>query len=299
MAQLQLFDPGPEDQDPWKHSPENWLKQPDIAWHASNEQRLPRVDRTVSNPTEFNAEQFIQYGHAAGMHFGTLRAARERSESAMYGRRAFIHPARMVGPQYVPNFGDGTSGEGTNIVTDEHANYSHIANDAVRRGEVVHYRNDMEDHGSTSYRALPEATRTWSEEVNTDDTAHPALKYYAERGYNPKIDEQRSIEIESDLQRRQKDLGENGPTQHRLWDAELRNDEGQMVAAGSIMAMQRRQRLNGDQFKVLDTNGGYGPDAMAERVSIRKDAEERKNTPILMRDKKKGKVDRPSDPGLF
>jgi hypothetical protein len=272
MDQPRLFDPGPEDPDPWRNSPENWLDGKDIAWHASESGKLPRQDRTVTNPDQFSGNEFIAYGRPAGMHFGTLQAARERSASNMVGERRWIHPARMSGTPHVRtdhgwrlNAATSDQDAPQTVVDDEYANYSPHADAAVKRGEVVTYENEIEHRGSLSYRALPEATRTWSEDVKADPTAHPALRHFAERDYNPVLDSDKSQSLHREMLDKIRDLGDNGPTQHRLWDAELHDQvSGQMIAAGSEREVQRwadTRNMNqnnklSQQFKVVPVNKG-------------------------------------------
>lgn len=168
-----------------------------------------------------------EYGSAVGMHFGSPAAAKERST------RSFVHPVRIPNNTLAdpPSGGFSTEVPGGNSVSDMHrshrdivnshtgertpderwsdkaANYSEAATDLVEGGKTLAYRNDIEAVGSTSYRALPETTRTWGEDVlaakspmtgrpasekygwNDDqafrNTPHPGLVAAAEAGYNP------------------------------------------------------------------------------------------------------------------
>jgi hypothetical protein len=125
--QGRLFAPlGSYTGDPWKLSPENWLKQSAtpahgdiISWHSSEEQTLPRSEEYEHRQLEpehfagadWGNEEYDEegeynegyedystdtqerpmaaYGSAVGMHFGDLAAASQRAP------RPFIHPARI------------------------------------------------------------------------------------------------------------------------------------------------------------------------------------------------------------
>jgi hypothetical protein len=170
------------------------------------------------------------YGSAVGMHFGDLEAAASRAP------RPFMHPARIpaetladpprgtfmterpggsiAGGPYRSNndIVNRETGERTKDTrwSDSAANYAEKATDLVEQGKTLAYRNDVEAVGSTSYRALPETARTWSEDVmqarnplngrpasekygwTGDEHAfrnkpHPALVHLAEAGYDPSI----------------------------------------------------------------------------------------------------------------
>jgi hypothetical protein len=151
------------------------------------------------------------YGSAIGMHFGSILAAKERAG------RAFVHPVRIpretleepppgsfstdrpggaYGGQYrsqhkIRNYETGEVSEDVRW-TDRAANYAERATDLVEQGKTIAYRNDVEAAGSTSYRALPETVRTWSEDVLEAPTGsfdvgrpHPGLTHLAKQGYNP------------------------------------------------------------------------------------------------------------------
>ena len=91
------------------------------------------------------------------------------------------------------------------------------ATDLVESGKTLAYRNDVEAKGSTSYRTLPETTRTWSEDVmqarnplngrpasekygwSGDEHAfrnkpHPGLVHLAEQGYDPRLDPKQDMQ---------------------------------------------------------------------------------------------------------
>lgn len=166
-----LFDPGPKSSaDPWKLHPDNWVAQPGIVYHGTDEPALPRHDRGSGHS--------VDYGGSEGMHFGSKYAAYDRA-SVAGGNRKYIHSARLNAAQFPAPSGEPHS--------DDEANYGTPADKAVSEGKVVPYRNEYEGHGDVSYRAKPESVRTWSDDVHADPNAHPALKYLAERGYNPTL----------------------------------------------------------------------------------------------------------------
>jgi len=164
MKQERLFDPGPRGPDPWRLHPDKWVQQSNIVYHASNSTRMPRFDR--------GGNVNVGYGDSAGMHFGDKATAVER---AVLTGRENIHAVRLNSSQFTPVMGD------------HEANYSDAAGKIVREGGVVQYHNAYENPGSVSYRALPESTRTWSQDVSNDPTAHRALQRLAGGGYNPVI----------------------------------------------------------------------------------------------------------------
>lgn len=145
-------------------------------YHASGQPTLPREDR---------GEGELGYGRSLGMHFGNKAAAIDRGMEKP--NRQYVHTARLdpVKIMNVPQF--------TPVMSDEDANYSEEAERAVRFGAAVPYRNEFEgkdvanNKDNISYRVLPERTKTWSEDVQADPNAHPALKHLAEKGYNPTI----------------------------------------------------------------------------------------------------------------
>jgi hypothetical protein len=124
------------------------------------------------------------------MHFGDKATAYERAALAS---RQFVHTARLNGPR-------------VSTMSDADANYSDAAGKAVRDGKIVPYTNAYENPGNTSYRALPEATKTWSQDVAADKDAHPALKHLASRGYNPQLGVEEAYETRHALQPRQDQL---------------------------------------------------------------------------------------------
>lgn len=229
--------------DPWKQSPENWLRQSDtpshndiITWHASESSQLARYDDADSRQldqydfegadwdnheideegnynedyTDFSVDAkdrpMADYGSAIGMHFGDPGAAGARP-----GSREWVHPARIPQESLVQpprgNFAtdrpggsiaagpykshttiyNSETGESTPDTrwSDPAANFADKATDLVESGKTIAYRNDVEMPGSTSYRTLPETTRTWGEDVLEDKTAHPAMRAAAEQGFNP------------------------------------------------------------------------------------------------------------------
>lgn len=172
-----LFDPGPKAPDAWKLHPDKWVQQPDVVYHATDAPALPRKDR--------GPNLSVDYGGSSGMHFGNKQAAYERAKIAG-GERKYIHTARLNATQF-------TTQKGTPH-TDDAANYGELADRAVREGKVVPYKNDYEADGSTSFRVKPESVRTWSEDVQADPTAHPALQHLASRGYNPTFEKRAMVD---------------------------------------------------------------------------------------------------------
>lgn len=160
----QLFDPGPRGPDPWRLHPDKWIKGKNVVFHASNSQRMPRIDRGDVGD--------LGYGDSEGVHLGDKATAVER---AVLTGRENIHAVRLNSTQFTP------------VMSDRYANYSQEATDIVRAGGVVRYHNDYENPGSVSYRALPESTKTWSQDVSEDPTAHRALQRLAGGGFNPVI----------------------------------------------------------------------------------------------------------------
>lgn len=148
------------------------------------------------------------YGSAVGMHLGDLKAAADRDKY-----RQFIHPLRIPSESLTApprgNFStprpggsiaagsmrsrnsvvNAETGERTEDTrwSDQAANFAGKATDLVESGKTLAYRNDIEAAGSTSYRTLPETTRTWSEDVLDAPNAHPALGHLAQQGYNPMV----------------------------------------------------------------------------------------------------------------
>lgn len=209
MQQERLFDPGPRGPNRWKLHPDNWVKRPDVVYHASDQPALPRHDRGPN----FDPG----YGNSSGMHFGDKTTALDRASSA-FGTRDYIHTARLVGEQFTPaNSGRATKGiKPAPVWSDEEANYNEITDKAVRQGKVVPYRNAYENVGAVSYRALPEVTKTWSEDVKDDPAAHPALKHLADKNYNPTMGKYDNYSPMDTL-----DLRRNGPLQHQLFGADV------------------------------------------------------------------------------
>lgn len=169
FEQGQLFDPGPR-RDPWAMHPDNWLNDDSrgpVVYHGSRSPSLPASDDSARS---------IDYGgSAAGMHFGTAAAARDRTGPK--SGRDYIHTARIP-----------SGSISKHLYTDTEANYDTGVEARVLEGEAVRYVNDTEDQGSISYRTMPQNVSTWGEEVMASTNAHPALKHLASRGYNPAID---------------------------------------------------------------------------------------------------------------
>jgi len=99
-----------------------------------------------------------------------------------------VHAARLSSPKFTPkdHYGSSAANE---VWGDKTANSllpstRDVIEQQVAEGSVIPYKNETEDFGSTSYRARPEAVRTWSEDVQADNNSAPALKHLAKKGYN-------------------------------------------------------------------------------------------------------------------
>lgn len=275
-----------------------------IAWHSSESSQLPRYDdpemRQVetehdpyfdeeeSEPEDYSVDEkdrpVAEYGSAVGMHLGSIKAAQDR-------RQGFIHPARIPRStiaeppegQFATSLGGrlkaGPYRSNSSIVnaetgetkpderwTDEAANYSTKSTDLVESGRTLAYRNTVEAQGSTSYRTLPESTRTWSEDVlgsrhpgtgqppkreggtkweNPDlehgfrNVPHPALTHLAERGYNPVIDT---------LQTPRVGLPHQYPLQLQLHDPEKASKREMEVQTQNAAMSTRMQHFDEGRF---------------------------------------------------
>lgn len=184
------------------HHPDEWMKNENVVYHASYEDKMPRRDRGPNH--------LVDYGGSEGMHFGTKMSAYERATQGV--RRDYIHTARLNGEQFTPkDFGVNDS-----AWTDDEANYGPRADKAVSEGKIVPYRNDYEGKGEVSYRAHRSAVRTWSEDVRDQPNAHPALKHLAKHGYNPTLEPHKMVDYVR-LYHEQT----SGPSAPHLWEAEL------------------------------------------------------------------------------
>ena len=186
--------------------------------------------------TDFSVDEkdrpMANYGSAVGMHFGDVKAGIERDKDRT---REHIHPVRIPSETLTDpprgNFSTERPGgsiaagpyrSNVNVINaetkeispdtrwnDAAANFATKATDLVESGKTLAYRNDVEAAGSTSYRALPETVRTWSEDVlgassprtgraatageRPDEESgfrnepHPALVHLAQQGYNPVV----------------------------------------------------------------------------------------------------------------
>ena len=218
-----------------------------IAWHASESSAMPRFDDHESRAyDEYSGDDawddddgysrkstedskgrpYGDYGSVVGMHLGDLPTAIDRRQ---YG---FAHPVRIPGETQTPapmgkqfhaqvayeqKFGslrvkprgwDDQEDPSEQRWTDDAANFSDQATDVVEAGKTVPYKNDAEGPKSTSFRTLPETTRTWSEDVlgarkpgggaavrgqpvdpdhPLTSTPHPALVHLAKQGFNPAL----------------------------------------------------------------------------------------------------------------
>lgn len=179
---------GPDWDNPWQD--EHGNPNPDFHDFSVDKKGRPMTD----------------YGSAVGMHLGDVAAAMTRDRG-----RDYLHPLRipndtMADPpkgnfmtdrpggsvaagsmrsmNRVVNKETGERTEDTRW-SDQAANFATKATDLVASGKTLAYRNDIEAVGSTSFRTLPETTSTWSEDVLAQRNPAPALKHYAEAGYNP------------------------------------------------------------------------------------------------------------------
>jgi hypothetical protein len=189
------------------------------------------LDNGEENPSYINysvdakGRPMADYGSAVGMHLGDIRATEVRAKD-QFGRQ-FIHSARIPketvadpppgkfstpaagGHVYSETYASdhpGREGRGPEW-SDTAANQALKATDLVEQGKTLAYHNEIEG-GGTSYRTLPETTRTWSEDVlnarsprtgrtagdNTNDPhalrnePHPALVAAAKAGFNPTVE---------------------------------------------------------------------------------------------------------------
>lgn len=152
--------------------PDNWLKGSikgtTIAWHGTDERALPYTDEPSNSPNlraipDYDEDDYrdhedsegrpmAEYGSAVGLHFGSLKSALDRSDTAS---RSYVHPVALPNSQV----------KVSKPWSDYEANYDEQSTDRVERGEVLPYRNEFEDKGSVSYRALPNVAKTWGETV--------------------------------------------------------------------------------------------------------------------------------------
>lgn len=208
---------------------DNWLQSDNrdvVAWHH-NMGDLPEFDSdgrmgppgdylVTADPKDRPVHKDL--GYMQGMHFGTPAAGFDRwgkqqpVETA--GGPATTNPAVQGHPVRLPRSAMHTPTKDTRRDggdprwSDHQANFSSNLQDAVDAGGVVPYRNDVEDEGSTSYKALRETARTWSDDVmdakqqNTwgMNRVSPGQFAAAERGYNPVL---RSGRIMANAQRTQ------------------------------------------------------------------------------------------------
>ena len=277
-----------------------------IAWHSSESSQMPRYDQPEGRQMESDFDPYFDdegggeepdysidekerpmagYGSAVGMHLGNIKAASDR-------RQGYIHPARiprstiaeppegefatpisggrmMAGPYRskarILNAETGESKSDTRW-TDEAANYATRATDLVESGKTLAYRNQAEAQGSTSYRTLPEATRTWSEDVlgsrhpgtglspkreggpgweNPDlehgfrNVPHPALVHLAERGYNPVIDTHETSRV---------GLPHQQDLQLKMFDPEKSSQRAMETHAQNEMTGTRMQHFDEGRF---------------------------------------------------
>lgn len=226
-------------------------------------------DDYVDFSVDHKDRPMANYGSAVGMHLGDIKAATDRDSA-----RDFIHPLRIPRDTLAPpprgNFStdrpggsiaagsmrsqnrvlNQETGERTEDTrwSDQAANFASRATDLVESGKTLAYRNDIEAAGSTSYRTLPETTRTWSEDVlgsttpggrsvpgesaDTEHglrgTPHPALVHLAQQGYNPVVNQRETPRIpKRDQAEVQQRLGFEDPhgrgdqapeVRQRLWE---------------------------------------------------------------------------------
>lgn len=253
-----LFDPGPRGPNRWALHPDKWVQRSDVVYHATDQPALPRKDRGPNLDPG--------YGNSSGMHFGDKETAFARAEIARAGVN-YIHTARLNGPQFTPqNSGLGTKGIHAGKVWDDHsANYSEPTDQAVRAGKVVPYMNEYEGPKTTSYRALPEATRTWSEDVQATPSAHPALQHLAATGYNPTI---RKYDVTNPVAKM--DEYSHGPKEKQLFGADVVNGGKAIshhVNEDDAFVEMSQRNLGGGQFKAAGS-GNVGVKRNNERPTL-------------------------------
>jgi hypothetical protein len=254
IRQGRLFNPvGMYTGDPWKMSPDRWVNDQSrgpVVHHGGSASSLPAYDDPDRSENVFDTNdeygyinakssggswqqdldedlsegrRRARYGYATGMHFGSKSAAYERASKHGKGdgQRTFIHTARIPGEDMDPT-----------VYGDRAANYSTEVDDRVHMGQAIQYRNDLEDEGSTSYRAKPETVRTWGEDVmEAADRGgvgkpHPAMEAAARAGYNPIYrvgwDRERDVPHWDDNQAAYDAHGLHNPAkQPQLWGAEV------------------------------------------------------------------------------
>jgi hypothetical protein len=303
FRQARLFNPvGMHTGNPWKLHPENWTEDESrgpVVWHATDDETLPGVNRPHNSPSfagyrpesehpdnewyrdkvgnRFHRDDFdsmagpdlnaANYGSAVGLHFGSQQAAVERGRERALNRE-WVHPAR------IPTEALREGGRPIREMEDDKANYTAEADRRVEAGKALPYRNNVEDAGSTSYRALPETVRTWGEDVMDDRHAHPALKHLARHGYNP------AVNLHEDHERRMAQSwgmsaqGEQGT----LWDYEvnttdIRNDQRRTVGFHQEHqdAVAHSQSLTSPhQFAVVQPTGAINRNLDLQREQIAK-----------------------------
>ncbi len=141
-------------------------------------------------------------GSLVGMHFGTVKAGYDRVSHNKDPSAAQAHPVKFHSSAQFGAY-DTIEGKQTTPLaeqtrspspwSDDAANISEKATDAVETGYAVPYRNDVEDEGSISYRTKRANVRRWSTDVKLGigqrvGEPHPAYKYLADKGYNPVIE---------------------------------------------------------------------------------------------------------------
>lgn len=160
-----------------------------------------------------DTKAFVPEGSSGtGFHTGTLAAAVSRSSGrgpSFRGKPNTMHPLVMTGQHAIPPH-PGPDIENDydpedydehqnpvsalhsdndwhpakrNVFTDDGANYSEAAENAIGSGHNVPYRNDAEDSGSISYRSPRENLHTWRESVAADLNAPSRHRAIAEQGY--------------------------------------------------------------------------------------------------------------------
>jgi hypothetical protein len=190
----------------------NWLqsdKRDVVAWHHNtgdfpeydSDGRMDLDDANISFDNDDRA-QHKDLGYLQGMHFGTPAAGFSRwyGGTRDQGDRAGVqgHPVRLARdtirqPSEHVAQSVKTDEHGLRVWSDRAANFDEGLQNDVESGRTIPYRNDFEDEGSTSFKALRDTARTWGEDVlaakqrNTwgMNRVSPAQVAAAERGYNP------------------------------------------------------------------------------------------------------------------
>lgn len=205
----------------------SWLQsdaKDTVQWHH-NRGDFPeydsdmRMDDDTLDYDEQDRAVHKDLGYQQGMHFGTPSAGFDRwggsvqtgDERKGYPELRSVqgHPVRLARSAMYEPPADATPDNNTKVArpeasdydpserqgrwTDKAANFSPKLQNAVERGKVIPYENRFEDEGSTSYKALRDTARTWSEDVEEaqrrsgwgEERVRPAEAAAVAAGYNP------------------------------------------------------------------------------------------------------------------